>query len=517
MLTYSFEDRGAQTLYEYLYTKIRADILDGTLKAGEALPSKRAFAKNLNISTITVENTYAQLQTEGYIYSRPRRGFFVSDLSDAALYFRHSPGEPAEKMQAQDPAVKRRNTEDAAGTVQDDSGRKNRAAADAAVKETPDWWADFSSNQTQPDSFPFSTWAKLSREVLSEQKEQLMQNSPTQGILALREAIARHLQAFRGIQADPGRIVIGAGTEYLYGLLIQLFGMDKVYACENPGYRKVSQVFDSYRVRSRLIPMDEEGLSVEALAHGDANVVHVTPSHHFPTGITMPVNRRYELLGWAAGAPDRYLIEDDYDSELRMSGRPLPALFSMDKEGSVIYMNTFTKTLSSTIRVSYMVLPERLMERFRTDMSFYSCTVSNFEQYTLAHFIGRGYFEKHLNRMRNSGRKKRDLILDEIGGSGIGKITSIFEEHAGLHFLMNIALQKPAEEFLRELEQKQIRMTSLGRYYIQQPGDEEHPSWLVGDGKAEHTFVVNYSSVPDERIPEAVKRISEAAEVSGRS
>ena len=173
MLTYSFEDRGAQTLYEYLYTKIRADILDGTLKAGEALPSKRAFAKNLNISTITVENTYAQLQTEGYIYSRPRRGFFVSDLSDAALYFRHSPGEPAEKMQAQDPAVKRRNTEDAAGTVQDDSGRKNRAAADAAAKETPDWWADFSSNQTQPDSFPFSTWAKLSREVLSEQKEQL--------------------------------------------------------------------------------------------------------------------------------------------------------------------------------------------------------------------------------------------------------------------------------------------------------------------------------------------------------
>ncbi len=574
MLTYSFENRGNETLYEYLYRRIRSDILDGTLKTGEALPSKRAFAKNLNISVITVENAYAQLQMEGYIYSLPRKGFFVSDLSDAALYFQYAaagggrkpketPGEEAHGSRklnetsgeeayggrkpnetSGEEAYGGRKPNETPGEEADGSRKLNETSGEeaygiwsaqpldeeghgalsvqAAREEEYEiqraraarWWADFSSNQTQADSFPFSNWAKLSREVLSTQKELLMQNPPTQGTLELREAIAGHLQAFRGIQVKADQIVVGAGTEYLYGLLIQLFGTDKVYAAENPGYRKVSQVFASFRVRSRLIFMDEEGLSVERLSEEETNVVHVTPSHHFPTGITMPVNRRYELLGWAAQGEDRYLIEDDYDSELRMSRRPLPALFSMDTEGRVIYMNTFTKTLASTIRVSYMILPEKLMDRFRAEMGFYSCSVSTFEQYTLARFIGQGYFEKHINRMRNSGRRQRDLILDEIEKSPLGSITHIFEEHAGLHFLMNIALKRPAEEFLKDLEQRGIRLVPLSRYYIEEPETGDRPVWLVGDGKAEHTFVVNYSSVPAERIGEAVRRISQAAGVA---
>ena len=542
MLTYSFEDRGNETLYEYLYRKIRADIMSGVLKQGEALPSKRSFARNLNISTITVENTYAQLQMEGYIYALPRKGFFVSDLSDAASYIRHSRTEQPESSNDSISQTERLMSFRAGVRQGERPVSFNIAAVPQHDPARKRWHVDFSSNQTQPDSFPFSNWAKLSREVLSEEKELLMQNPPTQGTAQLREAIAEHLKAFRGLEVDSDRIVVGAGTEYLYGLLIQLLGTDKVYACENPGYRKVSQVFSSFRVRFRLIPIDEEGLDARELARQETHVVHVTPSHHFPTGITMPVNRRYELLNWAAQGEDRYLIEDDYDSELRMSGRPMPALFSMDTEGRVIYMNTFTKTLASTIRVSYMILPEDLMDRFRKEMGFYSCSVSTFEQYTLARFIGQGYFEKHLNRMRNFGRKKRDLILDRIADSPMGEITRIFEEHAGLHFLMNIALNRPVREFLAELEAVGIRLIPLSRYYIEPAVDEEDgiqlippgrysmepssdegdcvnkpaqerrlPIWLIGDKNPEHTFVVNYSSVPVEQITEAVKIISEAA------
>ena len=475
MLTYSLSDTGHMPLYEYLYRQIRKDIVQGELRSGEKLPSKRSFAKHLGVSTITIENAYAQLLTEGYLISRPRGGYYVADLGDTEAFM-------------------------------EDPGESDSPAADP-VAPAVSWFADFSSNQTDPESFPFSVWAKLSRQVLSDKRNELMQNPPSGGVWELRRAIAAHLRHFRGIAVSPRQILIGAGTEYLYGMLIQFLGFDKVYALEDPGYRKLDRIYESYGVRHMGIPLDQYGLSCKELIRSEAEVLHVTPSHHFPTGITMPAPRRMELLTWAKSSDRRMILEDDYDSEFRMNARPLPSLFSSDRFGKVIYMNTFTKSLSSTIRISYMVLPAPILPAFEQKMGFYSCAVPTFEQYTLAAFLGGGYFEKHINRMRNLSKKKRDLLLDALNGSPIHSLYSISEENAGLHFLLNLKLKEDPGAFLSRLGRSGIRMGRLSDYMG--TGNEKSMQ-LPGDHRAEHTFIMNYSSVAQDKIPEAVRRLSSA-------
>ena len=366
-LTYSFTDIGSDTLYNHLYKCIKNDILSGILAPGSRLPSKRSLAKNLGISVITVESAYGQLVAEGYIYSLPKKGFFVADISQS--------------KEQQNALLSSENIRLSSGETS--------------------YIANFSSNQTDSENFPFSIWAKLIREILNENQKELVTNPPCGGILQLRQAIADHLKGYRNLHIEPEQIIIGAGTEYLYGLLIQLLGFDKNYAVEDPGYDKIYKIYKTHQVACSHIPIDESGIIIGELEKCHTDVVHISPSHHFPTGIVMPIGRRYELLGWASKSPDRYIIEDDYDSEFRMTGQPIPALQDIDVLERVIYINTFTKTLSSTVRISYMVLPKSLVNRFYKELSFYSCTVSNFEQYTLARFIEDGYFEKHLNRMRN--------------------------------------------------------------------------------------------------------------------
>lgn len=461
MLTYSFEDIGAESLYIHLYKCIRDDIVSGKIAPGTKLPSKRSFAENLGVSVITVENAYAQLISEGYLYSAPKKGYFAADLEKSAVR------QKAETVQAQVPV-------------------------------TPKYFADFSSNRTDPENFPFATWAKLMREIISEQSAELMLNAPCGGVPELREAIAAHLRDFRGIQADPNQIVVGAGTEYLYGLLIQLLGFDKVYALEDPGYRKIAQVYESHGVRYGFTPMDGEGIDPKALAESGADILHISPSHHFPTGIVTPVARRYALLSWAAQSPQRYIIEDDYDSEFRLIGKPIPALQSIDVTDRVIYMNTFTKSLASTIRISYMVLPAALAEEFYKRLGFYACTVSNLEQYTLARFISAGHFEKHINRMRNRYKLKRDLILEEMERGGLLRVAEIQEEDAGLHFLLRVRTDAASEEIVRQAQQNGVRVTSLSDYYREAPP------------QAASAFVISYSEIPDSKIPEAVARLTRA-------
>lgn len=461
MLTYSFEDIGAESLYIHLYKCIRDDIVSGKIAPGTKLPSKRSFAENLGVSVITVENAYAQLISEGYLYSAPKKGYFAADLEKSTVR------QKAETVQAQVPV-------------------------------TPKYFADFSSNRTDPENFPFATWAKLMREIISEQSAELMLNAPCGGVSELRAAIAAHLRDFRGIQANPNQIVVGAGTEYLYGLLIQLLGFDKVYALEDPGYRKIAQVYESHGVRYGFTPMDGEGIDPKALAESGADILHISPSHHFPTGIVTPVARRYTLLSWAAQSPQRYIIEDDYDSEFRLVGKPIPALQSIDVTDRVIYMNTFTKSLASTIRISYMVLPAALAEEFYKRLGFYACTVSNLEQYTLARFISAGHFEKHINRMRNRYKLKRDLILEEMERGGLLRVAEIQEEDAGLHFLLRVRTDAASEEIVRQAQQNGVRVTSLTDYYREAPP------------QAASAFVISYSEIPDSKIPEAVARLTRA-------
>ena len=487
MLTYSFEQIENDSLYTYLYKCIRQDILTGTLKAGERLPSKRTFAKHLNISTITIENAYALLQTEGYIYSLPKKGYFVSDIR-SDVFISCMPDDSQISPIAN--ITKTNQASETTGNV-------------LPATDSTEYFADFSSNQTMRENFPFSVWTKLVRQVMAEKGEHLLKNAPAGGIYTLREAIADHLRDFRDMHVSPAQIIIGAGTEYLYGLLIQLLGFDSVYAIENPGYPKIKNVYQSHGVTCRYIELDERGMRVDLLDTAAVNVIHISPSHHFPTGTTMPISRRYELLGWASKEENRYIIEDDYDSEFRLLGKPIPTLQSIDMSDQVIYMNTFTKTLASTIRISYMVLPSALLKRFYERLGFYSCTVSNFDQYTLSTFIREGYYEKHINRMRNEYKKKRNLLLSAIENSPLSSLVTISEEDAGLHFLMHVTSPLSDDIIVENAKKQGIRITSLEKYYheTKQTGSE------IVRNRSVHTFVINYSNIEASRIEEAVHRL----------
>ena len=477
MLTYNLTATGSDSLYESLYKCIKNDILQGKLCAGEKLPSKRSFAKNLGISVITVENAYGQLSDEGYIYSMPKRGFYVSDIDMVA-----------------NPNTSAKTSADA--NLFDDS---------ASIACSP-YFADFSSNQTDSEIFPFTIWTKTVRSVLNDNRIQLMINPPCGGILPLRNAIVRYLGDFRGMKVAPHQIIIGAGTEYLYGLLIQLLGKDLIYGVENPGYHKIGKICKSMDVSYRHVDLDESGVSIHELEEKKIDIIHTSPSHHFPTGLVMPVSRRYELLGWAAKKKQHYIIEDDYDSELRLSGKPFPTLQSIDVSGKVIYMNTFTKTLASTVRISYMVLPEDLAKRFYSELSFYSCTVSNFEQYTLAQFMENGSFEKHINRLRNYYQNKRDAILKELKSGSSGKYITIQEEEAGVHFLMHIQSDCTEAEIVEKAKAGGVKLDPLSRYYIKNTEKHEQNGQ---ENPYENTYVMNYSSINMENIKKVVHVLSQ--------
>lgn len=460
MLTYSFENRGNDSLYEFLYKQIKKDILDGVLKAGEKLPSKRALAKHLNLSTVTVENSYNQLVAEGYLYSVPKSGFYVSDVTsqkplENAPPERHSERQPVASV----------------------------------------FYADFANNSTLAETFPFATWSKLSRLTMSDYAKELMTRSPSGGISSLREAIADYLYQFRGILVEPGQIIVGAGTEYLYGIIIQLLGRDKIYAVEDPGYQKITHIYEANDVACVHIPLDASGVTVDSLTESEADIVHISPSHHFPTGIVTPISRRYELLTWASKASNRYIIEDDYDSEFRLTGKPIPSLQSIDTYDKVIYINTFSKSLSSTIRISYMVLPKTLAEKYQQNLNFYACTVSNFDQYTLYQFIEKGYLEKHINRMRNFYRIQRDTILSCIKKQAHYNSIKIKEEHAGLHFLLEADTKYSDEELVLRIAQQGIRISCLSSYFYDKRKAKKH------------TLVINYSGMEPKRIEESVDRL----------
>lgn len=463
MLTYSFADTGSDCLYIHLYKCIKNDILSGKLTAGAKLPSKRSFAKNLGISTITVENAYAQLQSEGYIYSLPKKGFYITEITAPSV---------------NTPAISPDNFQIAA--------------------DKSSYQLDLVNNQTNPDNFPFSIWAKLIRETISEKSKELMISPPCGGIMELRHAICRHVKAFRNMDVSPEQVIIGAGTEYLYGLIIQLLGFGKIYAVENPGYQKLAKIYECHQVRYQAIPLDKHGIDISALEASQANIAHITPSHHYPTGIVTSISRRYELLAWAAREKKRYIIEDDYDSEFRLSGQPIPTLQSIDQSEKVIYVNTFTKSLSSTVRLGYMILPKHLLEEFYRRFHFYSCTVSNFEQYTLARFLSDGYFEKHINRMRTHYKNVRDAFLDALQKSPFSSHINIYGEDAGLHFLMDLDTKMTDSELLQAATQHSIHLACLSQYYLG-----------TAPEITEHTLVLNYSCLALEQIPEAIKLLSQ--------
>lgn len=453
MLTYELKKAPGVPLYEALYRCIRQDILSGDLAAGEKLPSKRALATHLEVSKITVEAAYNQLLSEGYIRSQEKVGYFVESLQ-------RQPSAPVRK--------------EAALEIQED-----------LIDLTGD----------SPSYFPFSVWSSLQREVMLDLGEGLLLPLHNQGLPALRNAIARHLGQFRGMQVDPDNILIGAGTDFLYNLLVQLLGREKRYGVEEPGYGKIQKIYEAAGAGCNLLTLDRQGVDPEEL--GDTQVLHISPSHHFPSGIVTSLARRQALLRWAQEKEDRYIIEDDYDSEFRFNAHPLPAMQSLDGSGRVIYMNTFSKTLAPSIRISYMVLPEDLMVQFRNKLGFYSCTVPSFEQHTLERFLSRGYFEKHLNRMRKFYKSMRNRVLEAIANSPVSKNLTILEEHAGLHFLLQVKLPMTDARLVEHCRQLGLRVAALSSYYR---FPEENS----------HCLVVNYSGLTEKdlsRLEEILQRL----------
>ena len=450
MRTYELRKMPGLPLYESLYRAIREDIRTGRLAPGDKLPSKRALASNLEIGKTTVEGAYAQLLEEGYITSKERQGFFVENIP------RQAPAEPAVlPLRASPPP------------------------------EPP--LADLTANGT--GQFPFSVWARLQREVVLDYGKDLLLPMDSRGAPALRLAIARNLSDFRGMQVDPENILVGAGTDFLYNLLMQLLGQDKIYGVEDPGYGKIRRIYAAGGVRCRPIPMD--GLGIDPDCIGEATVLHISPSHHFPTGIVTPVSRRLRLLEWAR-ARNGWIIEDDYDTEFRFRGHPVPAMQTMDPE-RVIYLNTFSKTLSPSIRISYMILPPALMARFRRELGFYGCTVASFEQYTLARFLSRGYFEKHINRMRKFYRARRNRVIALLESCPAANKLTIQEQDAGLHFLLQVDTQLSDEALVAFLLENGIKVQPLSSFYTQ-------PKTL-------HTLVVNYSGVDEAALGRALNSL----------
>ena len=347
--------------YLHLYEALRQEITDGVWPYGAPLPSRRQTARDRGVSVITVEHSYELLCQEGYIEPRPRSGFFV--------IFR-----PLEGF----------------------------SPAPAASVRLPVRYASRPEN-----SFPFATLARTMRRVLTEYGEAILNKSPNAGCNELRAALSRYLARNRGIRVEADQIVIGSGAEYLYGLVVEMLGSRRVFAIESPSYEKIEQVYRARGVTCDLLPLARDGIRSDALKKTEAQVLHITPYRSFPSGVTASASKRREYLQWAAQG-ERYIVEDDFESEFSLLRKPEETVFARAENQNVIYLNTFSRTVSPSIRVGYMVLPPRLLQLFQENAGFYSCPVPAFEQYVLATLLENGDFERHINRIRRQERKQAE-------------------------------------------------------------------------------------------------------------
>lgn len=452
MLTYDLIRGNKSPLYEQLYAAVKNDILNAAIKPGTRLPSKRSLSEHLGISKVTVETAYSMLADEGFISSVEKKGYYAREVLLTGTREKKGKIEPEPNEHSPMPGA---------------------------------------------EKFPFSVWSRLMRESTLNHAGDFLSPVPYNGVAKLREAISVYLSENRGMRVSPSSVIIGAGTEYLYGLIIQLLGSDKRYAIEEPYYGKIPQVYAAHGINCGYISMDSEGISIESLQTSGADVIHISPAHHFPTGTVTSGKRRQDILKWAAGSESRYIIEDEYDSEFRFTGKPIPPMQSWDSDGKVIYINTFSKTISPSVRISYMILPEKLEKEFRNKLGFYSCTVAALEQYTLADFIGRGHFERHISRMKRFYRLLRDELIAIIGASPMAEKCSILEPDSGLHFVLRLNTSLSDTRISEYCTGRGIRISFLSEYYHNKadaPG---------------HMMLVNYSVTDAAAFAEAINCINE--------
>lgn len=460
MLTYILNDKSTP-LYIQLYEKIKKDILKNKIIANEKLPSKRKLAAHLNIALITVENAYDQLIAEGYIYSIEKKGYYVSTLIEKSIH-----------------SINKKKNKDSKQIL---DNRKN--------------YYDIASLDVETTLFPFSIWSKLMREILSEKNKKLLIRTSSLGVYELRIAISKHLYCFHGLNVEAEQIIIGAGSEYLYSMIIKLLGFNKIYALENPGYNKISKVYNCNNAKVKYINIESSKIEFNQLE--DVCAIHLSPTHQFPTGIVMPINTKLDLLRWADKKDNRFIIEDDYDSAFKFKGAPIPSMMSIDNNENVIYLNTFSKTIAPSIRISYMIIPKKLIPIYKEKLGFFSCTVPSFEQYTLAKFIDEGYFERHLNKMKTYYRKKKDLFFSLIENSKLNNISQIIYKDSGLHFLLKLDTNINDKTLIEKAFEKGVKLSCLSQYYLK-------PST-----KKEHIIVINFSLISKDNFIKVINIIED--------
>ena len=468
-------DENGKHLYEQIYEYIADEIREGKLLAGEKLPSTRSLADYLQVARSTVELAYDQLASEGYIESVPYRGYYICRVEELYRIGTSGGGLRSEKK----------------GAGQEDGQPGQKDSRTARYFDI-----DFSPNAIDMNLFPFGTWRKITRDILSGDRKELFALGEPRGDLELRKTVCRYLHASRGVNASPEQIIVGAGNDYLLLLLQYILGRGITAAFENPSYRRAFRIFSSFAARMVTVPSDENGIRVDGLLASGANVAYVMPSRQFPTGTVMPIGRRTELLRWASSAEDRYLVEDDYDSEFRYRGKPIPSLQSADTAGRVIYIGTFSKSVAPAIRISFMVLPERLMEAYEKNCSFFSSTVSRIDQTILNEFILSGAFERHLNRMRKAYREKHDLLLDCL--QPLLNRYRLSGEYAGLHMLLTSRTPAREEALLERAAARGVRIYGMKEAALA-PFETEHATVLLG-----------YGGLDQERIREGIRRLDAA-------
>ncbi|MEW9135229.1 PLP-dependent aminotransferase family protein [Bacillus wiedmannii] len=458
-LTPNLNTKSKIALYVQLYEYIKKEIKDGTIPAFTKLPAKRKLASYLQVSKNTVEAAYEQLLAEGYIESASRKGYFVCKI-EQMIYVEGS---------------------------------------EAKVEEVPfreeNYKFDFTQTGVDTNTFPFTMYRKLINDVWQPHNNELLFLGHPQGELSLREEIASYLYESRGVRCSASQIVLGAGTQILVKLLFQLLKGSN-YAVENPGYDRKMVVFEQGEKKVQMLSLDRDGICMADLENSDANVVFVTPSHQFPYGMIMPITRRTQLLQWAKKEEGRYIIEDDYDSEFRYSGKPIPALQGLDTDGKVIYMGTLSKALLPSLRMSYIVLPKNIIEKYQKEYLFYTQSVSRMDQEVIRRFFNEGYWEKHIHKMRVVYRKKRDRLVFEIEKYFSNRVEVIGED-SGLHILLQVHNGMREEELIQEAAKYSIKIYPVSTYYK--------------DGTApENVVLLGFAILSEEEIAKAIQLLHKA-------
>ncbi|MFJ7725231.1 PLP-dependent aminotransferase family protein [Neobacillus sp. NPDC097160] len=461
-ITLDLDHGSGEPLYIQLYNFFKKEIQTGKIEPGEKLPSKRKLSHHLRISQNTVETAYEQLLAEGYVESVERKGIYVKELNRDL--FHHVDDVPKTIKEMKDEGV--------------------------------EYEVDFSHGTVALEHFPFPIWRKLTIQSLYEEESSYFLNGEPQGELPLREAISKYIYQSRGVRCSADQIIIGAGTQYLISLLTMIIGKDAVYSMEDPGFHRIREAFKDQGVILKPIPLDQDGIDLNHLVESKAKVTYVTPSHQFPKGMVMPITKRMELLKWAE-KQGRYIIEDDYDGEFRYKGKPIPSLQGLDINSKVIYLGTFSKSLIPSIRISYMVLPDRLLEKYNQDFTIYKQTVSRLHQHTLWQFMINGHWERHLNKMRTVYRKKQATLIRSIE-KYFGQQARIIGDDTGLHILLNVRNQLSEKELIERAKAYKVKVYPTSVYYENNLPEQE-PMILLGFG-----------GLTEEQIEQGIQLLKEA-------